>query len=37
MLSERDIERYLIREVERRGGLCWKFISSVGGVPDRLA
>ena len=36
MLSERDIERYLIREVERRGGLCWKFISSVGGVPDRL-
>ena len=36
MLSERDVEKYLVRRVKDEGGLCWKFISSVGGVPDRL-
>ena len=29
------MERYLIKEVERRGGLCWKWAGRVG-VPDRI-
>lgn len=33
---ERDIERKLKKRVESNGGWCLKFISSVGGVPDRL-
>ena len=36
MEKERDIERKLIKRVEREGGLCWKFLSSVSGVPDRI-
>lgn len=36
MERERDVERKLKREVEKTGGVCWKFISSVSGVPDRL-
>ena len=36
MERERDIERKLKAEVEKKGGVCWKFISSVSGVPDRL-
>ena len=36
MERERDVERKLKREVEKKGGVCWKFISSVSGVPDRL-
>ncbi len=33
---EREIESRLKREVERQGGWCLKFLSSVAGVPDRL-
>lgn len=36
MERERDVERKLKCEVEKMGGVCWKFISSVSGVPDRL-
>lgn len=36
MERERDIEAKLKRAVEREGGLCLKFLSSVAGVPDRL-
>ena len=36
MERERDIERKLKREVEKVGGICFKFLSSVSGVPDRL-
>ena len=34
---EKDIERYLIFEVKKRGGLALKFISpGFTGVPDRI-
>ena len=36
MVRERDIERRLRKRVEGMGGLCFKFLSSVSGVPDRL-
>lgn len=37
MIDERDVERYLIKECERRGWLCWKFVSpGRRGVPDRI-
>jgi len=36
MVRERDIERKLKKRVEGMGGICFKFISSVSGVPDRL-
>ncbi len=33
---EKDIEKYLKRKIEEKGGLCWKFTSpSRRGVPDR--
>ena len=37
MIDERDVERYLIKECEKRGWLCWKFASpGRRGVPDRI-
>lgn len=37
MINERDVERYLIKECEKRGWLCWKFVSpGRRGVPDRI-
>ena len=37
MIDERDVERYLIKECENRGWLCWKFVSpGRRGVPDRI-
>jgi hypothetical protein len=39
LLPEREsaIERYLVRQAEALGGLCWKFVSpGNAGVPDRL-
>lgn len=33
---ESRIEKRLIHEVEKRGGLCLKFLSTVSGVPDRM-
>ncbi|MDO5600267.1 MAG: VRR-NUC domain-containing protein [Lachnospiraceae bacterium] len=35
-MRERDVEQKLRREVEKRGGRCFKFLSSVSGVPDRI-
>ena len=35
-MREREIEHKLRREVEKRGGRCFKFLSSVSGVPDRI-
>ena len=36
-MKEKDIERALIIQVKRRGGLCPKWISpGLSGVPDRL-
>lgn len=36
-MRESTIERYLVRQVEQRGGLCWKFTSrGLIGVPDRI-
>ena len=35
-MRERDVEQKLRREVEKRGGRCFKFLSSVSGVPDRV-
>lgn len=36
MEREKEIEAKLKRTVEKAGGLCLKFISSVVGVPDRI-
>lgn len=37
MEFEKDIERYLIRQVERRKGLCLKYHPDTDtGMPDRL-
>ena len=36
MISEKWLEIQLRLRVERLGGLAWKFLSFVNGVPDRL-
>ncbi|MDW4093856.1 VRR-NUC domain-containing protein [Staphylococcus saprophyticus] len=35
-MRESKIEKYLKDEVEKIGGLCLKFTSSIRGVPDRI-
>jgi hypothetical protein len=36
-MLEKQVERYLVNEVNRRGGLCMKFVSpGNAGVPDRI-
>ncbi len=36
-MSEKAIEQKLVSEVKKRGGLCWKFVSTgIVGVPDRI-
>lgn len=35
-MNERDIEKALTVAVTELGGLSYKFISSVSGVPDRI-
>ena len=36
-VAEAQIERYLISEIKRIGGLCWKWTSpGTNGVPDRI-
>lgn len=38
MIDERDVEYYLKKQIELRGGQCWKFTSpGTAGVPDRVA
>ncbi len=36
MVRESTVEKHLRVAVQKRGGLCWKFKSSVSGVPDRI-
>ena len=37
MVRERDVERALIRQVRKAGGLCLKFVSpGWDGAPDRV-
>ena len=33
---ETNLEQYLKNQIEKHGGLCFKFISGVSGVPDRI-
>lgn len=36
-MLEREVERFLVREVKRIGGRCYKFVSpGNAGVPDRI-
>lgn len=36
-MLEKDLERKLVRQIEKAGGLCWKFTSpGTVGVPDRI-
>ncbi|MBS6475370.1 MAG: VRR-NUC domain-containing protein [Clostridiales bacterium] len=36
-MLETEIERRMVQEVKKRGGLCYKFVSpSNPGVPDRI-
>ena len=36
-MIEKDIEKYLVRQVKQMGGLALKFVSpSMAGVPDRI-
>ena len=35
-MLEKQIEKYLIKRVKESGGLTYKWISSVTGVPDRI-
>lgn len=33
---EKDVEKYLAKQCQRRGWLSYKFLSSETGVPDRI-
>jgi hypothetical protein len=36
-MREAQVEKKLVKEVEKRGGICYKFVSpSNPGVPDRI-
>ena len=35
-MLEKQVEKYLVRRVKESGGLTYKWISSVTGVPDRI-
>jgi hypothetical protein len=36
-MTEKELEQRLVREVKKRGGRAYKFISpGINGVPDRL-
>lgn len=36
-MTEKEIEQILVKEVKKRKGVAWKFISpGINGVPDRL-
>jgi len=36
LILEKDIEKYLIKRMKQLSGLCYKWQSSVTGVPDRI-
>lgn len=35
-MRERDVEKQLVDEVKKRGGLCEKWVSGSVGWPDRI-
>ena len=36
-MLEKDIEKFLVKEVKKLGGLCYKWVSpGNAGVPDRI-
>ena len=36
-MLEKEVEKYLVREVKKLGGFCYKFVSpGNAGVPDRI-
>jgi hypothetical protein len=35
-MLEKDIEKHLNKRVAEAGGICLKFTSSIGGIPDRI-
>ena len=35
-MLEKQVEKYLNRRVKEQGGLTFKWISTVSGVPDRI-
>lgn len=36
IMRESKIEKYLKNRIEKLGGMCLKFTSSINGVPDRI-
>ena len=36
LVLEKDIEKYLVTQVKKCSGLCYKWLSTVTGVPDRI-
>ena len=37
-MLEKEIEKLLVKEIEKLGGICWKFTSpGTVGVPDRIS
>jgi len=35
-MLEKDVEKHLNKCVAAAGGMCLKFTSSIGGIPDRV-
>jgi hypothetical protein len=35
-MLEKQVEKYLVKKVKEAGGLTYKWISTVSGVPDRI-
>ena len=35
-MLEKQVEKYLVKRVKESGGLTYKWISTVSGVPDRI-
>lgn len=36
LILEKDIEKYLIKRIKQLSGLCYKWQSTITGVPDRI-
>ena len=36
LVLEKDIEKYLVTQVKKSSGLCYKWQSTITGVPDRI-
>ena len=36
LVLEKDIEKYLVKQVKKYSGLCYKWQSTITGVPDRI-